>query len=273
MAQPAKRISISQHPFFIKKTGSNTLCVGTNENKAHQMSQQKRPRDEEPHRYAINAAGKWVHVIDAIVGDTYHCDCPKPHLLEVFESEFVHADEQTPDPNKVWTLQTKIGLAKQKLQILMPTLSFVTDECAVCRWTERFRFNIKEHHALYDTLNTCVITDHAGNPLYTLEIENQMDETSQLNIGFAKFKASDILQSTDARLTNLHILPITKCPQCESDAEARLKKKTANNVGKHKKKIKDVLQNRTKNQHWLHQDETTPSLKQISIQEAFGQSP
>jgi len=71
------------------------------------MSQQKRPRDEEPHRYAMNAVGEWVHVIDAIVGDTYRCDCPKPHLLEVFESEFVHADKQPSDPNKVWTLQTK----------------------------------------------------------------------------------------------------------------------------------------------------------------------
>ena len=215
------------------------------------MNQRKRPRDEEPHRYAKNVAGEWVHALDAIAGDTYHCDCPKPHLLELFNSEFVHADEQPPE------------LAKQKLQELLPTLSFVTDECAICGWTERFRFN-QEHH----TLNGFLVSNHAGNPLYTLEIENpiypsykKMAEIRQLNIGFAEFKASDILQSTDARLTNLHILPITKCPQCESDAEKRLKKKTASNVGKHKKQVKDA------------QDESTTPLKQISIQEAFRRKP
>ena len=242
----------------------------------------KRSRDEEPHRYAKSATGEWVHALDANVSDEYYCDCPNPHRLKLVDSEFVHADKPKKRRQKEIPDAKTLKLAKQKLKELLPTLSFVMSECSECGWTERFRFNTpseidKEHYACYDQWSDngkwqygCLILNQVGIPLYTLEIEDprnpsheKMEETRQLDIGFAEFTTSDILQSTDASMTNLHILPILDCPQCNE--EKRLKKTGKAVVGDKKKAIEHI----TKNEHWLHLDEVNPPLKQISITTFF----
>ena len=115
-------------------------------------------------------------------------------------------------------------MAMMKLQVLIPDLLFILEECGTCGWTERFNFkypsNInKGHHAIYDNCYGCCINNSAGTLLYKLQIQNPWFSS---NGNVVQFAAEEVLKSIDGQLTNLHIRPILDCPQCKSDAKLYL---------------------------------------------------